>query len=158
MWLLPGEKPQKVRLLADANFPLGLVERLRKGGIEVKTAQEMKIHRMPDEQILQEAKKRGLYLITLDRDFWSDEQFPLRSSGPLIFVDARDDRIAESIGFEMLVVLLKSWGGGQLYGKIRVTSASMYRKLPDDSGRQVIYEFKAIQPYIYAREYQGFVS
>jgi len=28
------------------------------------------------EQILQEAAKRGLFRITLDRDFWSDDRFP----------------------------------------------------------------------------------
>jgi predicted nuclease of predicted toxin-antitoxin system len=151
MWLEPGEKPQKLRLLADANFPRGLVERLRKHGIEVKTAQELGIHRLPDEQILQEAAERGLYLITLDRDFWQDQQFPLRSSGRLIFVDASDERIANTIGFEMLVILLKSWGGGRDHGKIRMTAESVYLKFLSDAGKQAIYEFKAIRPYIYAR-------
>jgi predicted nuclease of predicted toxin-antitoxin system len=158
LWRQPGEKPQKLWLLADTNFPRGLVERLRKRGIEVKTAQELGIHRLPDEQILQKAADLGLYLITLDRDFWRDEQFPLRSSGRLIFVDARDERIAETIGFGLLVILLKSWGGGHDHGKIRMTAESVYLKFLNDPGKQAIYEFKAIRPYIYAREYRGFVS
>lgn len=156
LWREPGEKAEKLRLLADANFPSGLVERLRKRRIEVKTAQELRLHRLPDEQILQEAAKRGLYLITLDRDFWSDERFPLRSSGRLIFVDARDEHIAETNGFELLVVLLKSWGGGHSHGKIRTTAESVYLKFLNDPGSQAVYEFKAIRPYIYAREYRGF--
>jgi predicted nuclease of predicted toxin-antitoxin system len=158
LWREPGEKPEKLRLLADANFPRGLVERLRKRGIDVKTAQELKIHRLSDEQILHEAAERGLYLITLDRDFWSDGRFPLRSSGRLIFVDARDERIAESNGFELLVVLLKSWGGGHAHGKIRATSESLYLKFLPAVGKQAIYEFKAIRPHVYAREYRGFES
>lgn len=156
MWREPGEKPLKPRLLADANFPSGLVEVLRKRGIEVRTAQELKVHRFLDEQILQEAAKRGLFLITLDRDFWSDDRFPLQSSGRLVFVDARDERIANTNGFELLVVLLKSWGGGHRHGKIRSTASSVYLKFLTVAGRPAVYEFKAIRPYLYAREYQGF--
>ena len=156
LWREPGGKPEKLRLLADANLPRGLTERLRKRGIEVKTAQEIGIHRLPDEQIIQEAAKRGFYLITLDRDFWSDVRFPLRSTGRLIFVDARDEHIAETSGFELLQILLKSWGGGHRHGKIRATAESVYLKFLPAVGKQAMYEFKAIRPYIYAREYRGF--
>jgi predicted nuclease of predicted toxin-antitoxin system len=69
---------------------MGLVEALRKRGIEVRTAQKLNIHRLSDEEILLEARNRGLVLITLDRDFWSDDRFPLQSAGRLIFVDAKD--------------------------------------------------------------------
>ena len=158
LWREPGEKPRKLRLLADANFPSGLVEILRKRGIDVRTAQELRIHRFSDERILQEAGKRGLFLITLDRDFWSDERFPLQSSGRLIFVDARDDRIANTNGFELLVVLLRSWGGGHRYGKIRSTAESVYLRFLKDAATRAVYEFKAIRPHVYAREYQGFES
>jgi len=158
MWREPGEKPLRLRLLADANFPSGLVQVLRKRGIDVRTAHELKIHRLPDEQILQEAAKRGLFLITLDRDFWSDDRFPLQSSGRLIFVDARDEQIANTNGFELLVVLLKIWGGSHRHGKIRSTAESVYLKFLTVAGKQGMYEFKAIRPYLYAREYQGFDS
>jgi predicted nuclease of predicted toxin-antitoxin system len=153
-----GEMPQKLRLLADANFPLGLVEALRKRSIEVRTAQELNIHRLSDKEILQEARNRGLVLITLDRDFWSDDRFPLQSAGRLIFVDAKDERIAKTTGFELLIVLLKSWGGGQRHGKVRSTGESVYVKFRQEAGGRGVYEFKAIRPYIYAREYEGFDS
>lgn len=158
MWREPGEKPLKLRLLADANFPSGLAEVLRKRGIDVQTAQELKIHTLPDEQILQEATRRGLFLITLDRDFWADDRFPLQSSGRLVFVDAWNERIASTNGFELLVVLLKSWGGGHRHGKIRSTTESVYLKFLKETGKRGVYEFKAIRPYLYAREYQGFDS
>jgi predicted nuclease of predicted toxin-antitoxin system len=134
------------------------VDALRKRGMEVRTAQDLKLHRLPDEQILREATRRELSLITLDRDFWSDNRFPLQSSGRLIFVEARDERIAEANGFELLVVLLKSWGGGHRHGKIRATAESVYLKFLPAVGKQAVYEFKAIRPYIYAREYRGFGS
>jgi hypothetical protein len=51
--------------------PSEITQKLR--GIEVRTAQEPNIHLLSDEGILHEATKRGLVLITLDRDFWSDD-------------------------------------------------------------------------------------
>jgi predicted nuclease of predicted toxin-antitoxin system len=157
-WRDPGEKPLKLRLLADANFPAGLVLALRKDGIAVQTAQELGIHGLPDEQVAAEAARRGLFLITLDRDFWSDDRFPLRSTRRLVFVDARDERIAGTLGFQLMMVLMKSWGGGHQHGKVRVTAESVYLKFLADGGRRQVYEFRAIRPYIYAREYQGFDS
>jgi predicted nuclease of predicted toxin-antitoxin system len=158
LWRDPGETPQKLRLLADANFRARLVEALRKRGVEVRTSQELNIHRLSDEEILLEAKNRGLVLITLDRDFWSDSRFPLQSAGRLIFVDATDESIAKTNGFELLIVLLQSWGGGQRHGKIRSTAESVYLKFRQKAGRRGVYEYKAMQPYIYAREYEGFDS
>lgn len=72
LWREPGQKPEKQRLLADANLPRAITEALRQRGIEVRTAQELGIDRMPDEQIVQEAANRGLTVITLDRDFWQE--------------------------------------------------------------------------------------
>jgi len=48
MWREPGEKPKKVRIAADANFPFGLVEILRRRGFEVKTAQELGLEKLSD--------------------------------------------------------------------------------------------------------------
>ena len=104
-----------------------------------------------------EAARRELVLITLDRDFWSDDRFPLRSSGRLIFIDARGEGVADATGFELLVVLLKS-GGGVRHGKIGSTAESVYMKFLKDTGKPAVYEFRAIRPYIYAREYRGFDS
>ncbi len=135
LWREPGEKPLKLKLLADANFPSGLVEVLKKRGIEVRTAQELKMHRFSDEQILQEAAKPGLFLITLDRDFRSDERFPLQSSGRLVFVDARDERIANTNGFELLVVLLKSLGWRASPRKDPLDRQQCVPEIPDGGGQ-----------------------
>jgi predicted nuclease of predicted toxin-antitoxin system len=152
LWREPGAKPQKLRLLADANFPGPLVEILQHRGFEVQTAKKLNIHRLADQEILQEAEKRKLLLITLDRHFWSDDKFPLRPARRLVFIDAQDERIKNTDGFELLLILLESWGGAQRYGKIRSTSESVYLKLLNKAATRRIYEFKAIRPYIYARE------
>jgi hypothetical protein len=77
MWLDPGERPKNVRLVADANFPRGLVEVFRKRNIEVRTAQELGLHRLADEELLGRVLELGCVLITMDKDFWSDAKFPL---------------------------------------------------------------------------------
>lgn len=136
LWLEPGEKPRKLRLLADANFPFSVVEILRKRGIEVRTAQQLDLHRLPDEQILHEAVKRGQVLITKDRDFLSERRFPLHSSGRVVFIDGDGDSFANTTGFELLIFLLKSWGGSRGYGKIRATSEGVLLKFHATTGQK----------------------
>ena len=155
LWREPGELPQKSRLLADVNFPRGLVDRLIEYGVEVRTAQQLKVGRHSDKNLLHEAAKRGMTLITLDRDFWSDGKFPLHERGRIAFLEGRDETFQETMGFALLCYLLKSWGGGYRSGKIRVTSNSLYWKMVSFTGKKTIYEIKAIRPNIFVRECDG---
>lgn len=155
MWLEPGEKPRKLRLIADANFPYQLVETLRKGSIEVRTAQELGLHRLPDDQLLREAVKRGMVLITRDRDFLSDHKFPVHTSGMVVHLEGDGEGIGNSVGFELLIYFLKIWGARK-FGKIRGTSESVFLKIQGYQGKKVVYQVKAIRPGLYAREVAGF--
>ncbi len=80
MWLEPGEKPKKVRLVADANFPYQLVEVLREQKIEVKTAQELGLHRLADKELLRRVLELGYALITMDGD-WGFRTMPISVPG-----------------------------------------------------------------------------
>jgi hypothetical protein len=73
LWLEPGEKRQKVRLLADQNVPQSLVEEIRAHGITVRTAREFGLATLQDAELLSYAKREGLILLTLDDGFWSDK-------------------------------------------------------------------------------------
>jgi hypothetical protein len=79
LWLEQGEIPRKVRLVADTNFPAGLVEALEKAKLSIATARSLGLERLADGALLAQAMARGRVLITLDRDFWCDEKFPLHS-------------------------------------------------------------------------------
>lgn len=152
MWLEPGEKPKKVRLVADANFPYQLVEVLREQKIEVKTAQELGLHRLADEELLRRVLELGYALITMDGDFWSDAKFPLTGPGGIIFVEGSDQRIGETEGFGLLVLFLLAFGGGWRKGKFKASSTGMVMKINGHEGKKVIYEFRGFRPLVYARE------
>lgn len=151
LWRAPGEKREKVRVVSDANFPIQLVEAMRRRKVEVKTAQELGLAKLADDELLRKVTEQGCLLITMDKDFWSDGKFPLHQRGAIVFVDGKDASIGRTDGFELLMVFLMSFGGGWTRGKIRASSERMLMKLSVD-GKKVAYEIKPFRPLIYARE------
>jgi predicted nuclease of predicted toxin-antitoxin system len=75
----------KPRFYADENFPKEAVDILRGLGARVVTAQEAKKQGEPDENHASYALKKGLVLVTCDRDFLDNRKFPLIHC-PAIFV------------------------------------------------------------------------
>lgn len=155
LWTEPGEIPQKLRVVADANFPAGLVELMEGRNIDVKTAQSLGLERFADEDLLQRVKADGRVLITLDRDFWSDEKFPLHQSGGVIFVDGKDEGIGHTLGFELLLAYLASYGGGWSRLKFRASSERLYMKGISWTNRRFIYEIRDMRGGVYARGAEG---
>lgn len=151
LWRDPREKPRKVRMLADTNFPTQLVQAIKTRGMWVRTAQELSLSKLADDELLGRATERCCILITMDKDFWSDAKFPLHKDGAIVFLDGKDASIANTDGFELLMVFLKSFGGGWTRGKIRASSHRMFIKWIS-SGKKLAYEIKPIRPLIYARE------
>jgi Domain of unknown function (DUF5615) len=150
LWTDFGEIKPKLRIVADANFPSPLIKLMRNRRIDIRTAQSLGLHRLSDEDLLQKVAQRGCVLITLDRDFWSDSKFPLHQKGGIIFVDGKKEAVGESLGFELMVVFMQSFGTWN-YGKFRATSKSLYSKIIV-GGAKHEYEIRPIRPGIYARE------
>jgi predicted nuclease of predicted toxin-antitoxin system len=75
----------KARFYADENFPRQAVTLLREIGGRVQTAQDAGLAGHPDESHAAYALKRGLVLLTCDRDFLDERRFPLIHC-PAIFV------------------------------------------------------------------------
>jgi len=75
----------KARFYADENFPKQAVSLLRDMGARVHTAQEIRLTGHPDENHAAYALKRGLVLLTCDRDLLDEKRFPLIHC-PAIFV------------------------------------------------------------------------
>jgi predicted nuclease of predicted toxin-antitoxin system len=75
----------KPRFYADENFPAQAVALLRWMGARVATTKEANQSGHPDENHAAYALRKGLVLITCDRDFLDDKRFPLIHC-PAIFV------------------------------------------------------------------------
>ena len=67
----------KPRFYADENFPEAASELLRRLGARVSTAQEVRLRRHPDENHAAYALRKGLILLSCDRDYLDERRFPL---------------------------------------------------------------------------------
>src|SRR5271169_6605346 len=102
LWLDPGEKSERVRLLADHNVPQSLVQEIRAHDIVVKTARELGLDKVDDPELPDYAKQKGMILLTMDNGFWSDKQYPIHQSGGIIFIDVPTVASATaSLGLQM---------------------------------------------------------
>lgn len=156
IWREPGEILQKLKIIADANFPIQLVRLLRKRKFDVKTAQSLGWDKLSDKHLLQRVSKRGCVLITFDRDFWSDLKFPLHYPGSIIFIDGKDERIGRTEGFDLLCAFLLNYGGGWSRRKFRATSVSVLMKGISFENKKYVYEMRILRGGVYAREVEGF--
>jgi predicted nuclease of predicted toxin-antitoxin system len=84
-------KPRKLRLYADHNFPMPIVDELRAAGIPVTTAAEDGRASHDDNAVYARAKKLGRVLLTLDSHFWDDGRHSLPKGPGVIFVDLPPD-------------------------------------------------------------------
>jgi predicted nuclease of predicted toxin-antitoxin system len=104
----PPYPKQKLRLYADENVPLPLVDQLRsqprwRRRISIKTAAETGNVGRDDRFHFDYCRSEGLILVTLDTDFWNDRAFPLGDKMPaLIIIDARS---SDDIAIGLVVIL-----------------------------------------------------
>jgi predicted nuclease of predicted toxin-antitoxin system len=116
-----------MRLLADENFPLPLVESLRSQGHEVLWAR-MDCAGWNDVDLLDRAESEGRLVLTLDRDFWQiavQRRRPLRQSGVILFRThpATPDRLKPLL--RTFVDANKPW-----FGHVSVITADAIQMLP----------------------------
>ena len=88
---------KKLKLLADACIPKPFTDELRANGLFVRHLNESRFARHSDEVIIQEAKRRGYVLLTMDRDFWDDRKHPLKKCPGVIFVNVDPSKIDDAL-------------------------------------------------------------
>ncbi len=91
--VMPPGPHKKLKLYADVNLPEPLIQELRAAGLVVYSARQTgKSQARPDQSIFEEARRQGLVLLTMDRDFWNDKEHPLHWTSGIIFVDISPDQ------------------------------------------------------------------
>ncbi|MFZ5631941.1 MAG: DUF5615 family PIN-like protein [Bacillota bacterium] len=88
---------KKLRLFADQNIPMPIILDLRSSGLLIDSVVEAGFLHHPDENIYKQAKKRNRILLTMDRDFWSDEKHSLQQTRGIIFLDIPPDQKDKAI-------------------------------------------------------------
>lgn len=93
----------KIRFLADENVPSRAIDVLERHGARVTTALDARLIGYPDQAYTAFARRKGLILLTCDRDFLNNEKFPLlRCPGIVICDFKRGDEMSIKRTFRCL--------------------------------------------------------
>lgn len=85
----------RIKLYADENIRYGIVSALRFQGINIKHAIDVKLRSKDDHAHFQYAKKTKRWLLTTDRDFLNNRNFPFEQiKGIIIVPNTGEDLVA----------------------------------------------------------------
>jgi len=88
----------RIKLYADENIRYAIVLALRLQGINIKHAIEVNLRNKDDQTHFQYAKKTNRWLLTTDRDFLNNKDFPFEQiKGIIIVPDTGDDLVAGQV-------------------------------------------------------------
>ena len=87
------------RIYADANVPAGLVGhmRLRLGWDVLFVMEEDRLRRAPDQQHYRLAHQLRRTLVTMDRDYLDDRDFPPSEGCGVLVINAPDERLLSAL-------------------------------------------------------------
>ena len=92
--------PRKLRLLADQNIPIEIIDELKSAKFQIVSVSEIGLSGHPDENIREYAKKKNRVILTSDKDFWDDRKHPIRKCFGIICTEAGPqdfDKLIESL-------------------------------------------------------------
>jgi hypothetical protein len=132
---LPPGPHRKARFYADASIPRQIVEEFRAHGLDMQWAHADGIGTHPDGNIYGKVRRRGYLkvksrrrvLLTMDRDFWDDREYPLQDTPGVIFVDLPPDQVGRAIDglARCYALFIEHFPGDWWTGvKVRVTEHS----------------------------------
>ena len=155
MWRDPKTIPKKPKFLADANIPLEIVNEIKSSKISIISVHEMGVGNLEDEEILKLAKRKNKILLTMDKDFWNEQKFPINKFGGLIFLDINPSNINKALNafYYIWFTLLKYFHVSNIrYIKARVTESNYFLSIIAYTGERTCYEFKIEHRQLLARE------
>ena len=83
----PPKYPKKIKLLADQNIPMHMIQDLAKS-FSIKSVFDLSLDGHPDENIREASKKQKRILLTTDKDFWDEKKHPIKKCSGVICTEA----------------------------------------------------------------------
>ncbi len=154
LWLDSKAKPKKLKLLADAQFPKDVADKIGIAGISIERLDKSRT-KSPDEDLVTYAKKRGMVLLTLDGDFWSDRKHPLQQVNGIIYIDVPSENHKAILDAFGLVYggFAKSYPLDWWHGmKIRAIQGEFTLKMRNWAGQSVAYKIRQKGGHVVAKE------
>lgn len=148
------KNPSKLKLLADQNIPLEIVEDLKMNHFAIKSIYEINMQGHPDENILLSAKKLNRVLLTTDKDFWDERKHPIQKHFGVFCIESgpqQTENIYRSIA--QIILKLARFISNEWWDKTKVhlkTDGFTIRRL--EGGLITETEYKFVGKKIYFRE------
>ena len=143
-------KKYKWRLYADHNIEKELVDYLRSSGFDVLWVIEDKyLEQQKDDSFhYQMARKRRMYLLTKDKDFWDDRIYPIQNSPGVIILTTTDISVSK-----YFPLILRNWvrdysdpEPAYLYGlKIKIGAEEVIVKWIDSDTQKIRIEKRNLE-------------
>ena len=148
--ILP-KNPTKLRLLADQNIPIEIVNDFKKNNIAIKSIYELNLKGHPDENILQTAKKLNHIILTTDKDFWNDKKHSLQKCFGIFCIDAGpQDTINIYRSFILLHYNFARFISNEFWNKTKVllkTNSFVIKRIQDGIISETEYKFSGSKVY-----------
>jgi len=99
--------PGKIKLYADENIKLDMVEFLRERGVNIQHATEVGLSKRSDRDHFRYARKVNRWLLTTDRDYLDHVKYPFeQTKGIIVVPDTGDDSMAIKIASWLKFILV----------------------------------------------------
>ena len=96
-----------MQLLIDENMPRSLCDELRALGFAVEDVRDIGLRGLPDEEVFRVAMLTDAIIVTRDRGFTIERNWPANFTAGVIFVNLPDDLSAKLINAKVIMLLAK---------------------------------------------------
>ncbi len=96
-----------MQLLIDENMPRSLCDELRALGFVVEDVRDIGLRGLPDEEVFRVATLTDAIIVTRDRGFTIERNWPHDFTAGVIFVNLSDDLSAKLINAKVITLLAK---------------------------------------------------
>ena len=96
-----------MQLLIDENMPRSLCDELRALGFTVEDVRDIGLRGLPDEEVFRVAALTDAIIVTRDRGFTMERNWPPDFTAGVIFVNLPDDFSAKLINAKVITLLAK---------------------------------------------------
>lgn len=126
---------KRPKFLADENVRPEIVDLVKTKGVNIKSVGELGLKHRDDAEVLRVARGERRILLTFDKRFWDDRQYPLRDTAGIVILDQGP---LDDVAVEVEILLAGFTEHGEMFNRTKTwlhSDGTADVKVLDDSGR-----------------------
>ncbi len=156
--LLPPGPHKKLRIIADAQFPIPIADELRAAKVDIIGPDSTELRAREDPDVLQIARREHRVLLTFDQDFWDDRKHPLQKAPGIIVLATSPSDIDSALrAFALVYAAFAKQLPGDWWSemKVRASPETFTLRLRAHDGQVRAWQFKSERGRLLVRQVQG---